>query len=345
MKILVDSYNTCTQNKSGGVQVRINKIVELLRRAGMQVDYFDKFNTKVKEYDILHIFMLTHENYSLIKYAKSIGVKVVISTIIPLNNGMKIDMYRKLKNIPIPTTYKLMIETMQLANAIITETIAEKNFIIKHYKVDKNKIWVIPNGMEESIIKTDDIYKYIEKDRKYILQVGRFDENKNQINVIKALRNTELDIVFIGGPQLDNASYYEKCKKEAGKSKNIHFLGWISQDSNVLKSAYSNAEMVILPSYSETFGITALEAIAAQKKIVLSNTLPILDYDIVEKDSTFNPSNIKEIKETVFKNYKREGSNIKYENVKKFFKWKEIINKHIQCYKELIGEKYIKKDL
>ena len=81
MKILIDSYSTCTQNKSGGVQVRINKIVELLKEKNIKVDFFNKFSTKVNEYDILHIFMLNMENYSLIKYAKSQGVKVVISTI------------------------------------------------------------------------------------------------------------------------------------------------------------------------------------------------------------------------------------------------------------------------
>ena len=31
MKILIDSYSTCMQSSSGGVQVRIEKIVNLLR--------------------------------------------------------------------------------------------------------------------------------------------------------------------------------------------------------------------------------------------------------------------------------------------------------------------------
>ena len=66
MKILIESYSTCTQNESGGVQVRIKKIVELLRKKNITVDFFDKFNTKVIDYDILHIFMLNIENYELI---------------------------------------------------------------------------------------------------------------------------------------------------------------------------------------------------------------------------------------------------------------------------------------
>ena len=52
MKILIESYNTCTQNKSGGVQVRINKIADLLIKRNITVDFFNKFSTKVVDYDI-----------------------------------------------------------------------------------------------------------------------------------------------------------------------------------------------------------------------------------------------------------------------------------------------------
>lgn len=345
MKILIDSYSTCTQNKSGGVQVRINKIVELLKEKDIKVDFFNKFSTKVNEYDILHIFMLNMENYSLIKYAKSQGVKVVISTIIPLINGRKIDTYRHLMKLPIPTTYKIMIQSLQLADMLIVETPAEKKFIIRHYKINENKIQIIPNGIDEIGEKTFDIYKYINKDKKYILQVGRFDKNKNQLNVIKALKKTNIDIVFIGGPQDKKDSYYKKCKEEANGYKNIHFLGWIEKDSSIIKSAYQNAELIVVPSYFETFGMVILEAISAEKKIAVSNTLPILEYNIVDKEETFNPNNIEDIKNKVIKIYNSKKNNVDIVNAKKNFEWNNIIDKHIKCYEGVLSEKNIKNDI
>lgn len=345
MKILIDSYNTCNQNKAGGVQVRIKKIVELLEEKGIEVDLFNKFNTKVKDYDILHIFMLTPENYSLIKYAKNQGLKVVISTIIPLINGIKIDIYRHLIKIPIPTTYKIMIQSLQLADMLIVETPAEKNFIIKHYKVKENKIHVIPNGMDEIEKKTFDIYKYINRGKKYILQVGRFDKNKNQLNVIKALKNTNIDVVFIGGPQDKRDSYYKKCQKEAEGYENIHFLGWIEKNSPIIKSAYQNAELIVIPSHFETFGMVVLEAIAAEKKVAVSNTLPILEYNIIDKTGTFNPNNIEDIKNKVINIYKSKKNNVDIVNAKRNFEWNSIIDKHIKCYKEVLNERNIKNNI
>lgn len=345
MKILIESYSTCTQNESGGVQVRIKKIVELLRKKNITVDFFDKFNTKVIDYDILHIFMLNIENYELIKYAKKNGLKVVISTIVPLINGYKIDIYRKLVKLPIPTTYKILLQSLQLADLLIVETPAEKKFLIKHYNIDKNKIYIIPNGIEKDEVATRDIYNYIGGKKKYILQVGRFDKNKNQLNTIKALKNENIEVVFIGGPQSKNDKYYKKCQEEAKNKKNFHFLGWIDKNSKIIKSAYKNAELVIVPSFFETFGMVILEAIAAGKKIVVSETLPILEYNIISAENTFNPRNVNDIKKKTIKAFFSENNNINMQNVNENFEWSRIINKHIKCYKEILGEKDTKKNI
>ena len=41
MKIVITGYNTCAQNSSGGVQVRVRKIYEhLLKRDDVEVEYF-----------------------------------------------------------------------------------------------------------------------------------------------------------------------------------------------------------------------------------------------------------------------------------------------------------------
>lgn len=349
MNILFQSYNTCCQNTSGGVQNRIKKIYELLAERGVNVKLFDKFNTNLKQFDILHIFMLDYENYNLILKAKSNNIKVVISTIAPINNGIKIDLHRIMfSKIPVFTTYKIMIECVKLADLLIVETPAEKRFIMKHYKIEKDKIIIIPNGMnnfnELPNNQLKEIYNYIGERKNYILQVGRFDKNKNQLNVIKAMRNEDIDLVFIGGPQGENDDYYIKCKEAADGYKNIHFLGWIESDSPIIKSAYQNADLVIVPSYYETFGMVILEAISAGKKVAVSNTLPILEYDII-KSGIFNPDNIEDIKSKTLEVLKNKELNVNLENVRKNFDWDNIVEKHIKCYREMINEKNFKRNI
>ncbi len=339
MKILIDSYSTCMQNDSGGVQIRIKKIMELLKEKNIIVDYFNKFSTKLTDYDILHIFSLNIENYTLIKYAKEIGLKVIISTVIPIKYGMKIDFYRHIRKLPIPTTYRILYNSLQLADKIIVETPREATFISEHYKIQSRKVIIIPNGIEETQKGNKEIYDLLGKEYKYILQVGRFDKNKNQLNIIKALKDTYLDVVFIGGPKNGDKTYYKKCIEEAQGYDNFHFLGWIDNKSPILKSAYTNAELVVMPSYSETFGLVILEAGISGTKIAVSSTLPILDYKALDGCYSFSPYKIKDIKETILKAVKEEkNENLKI-NIKKFFTWDNVIKKHIDCYKEVKDEK------
>lgn len=109
MKVLFASYNTCCQNTSGGVQNRLRKIHDLLVERGYQVDYFNPFETRLEEYDILHVFSLNIESYALMQVAKQKEIKIVLSSIVNTINGRKIDFYRSvIGKLPIITTYKIL---------------------------------------------------------------------------------------------------------------------------------------------------------------------------------------------------------------------------------------------
>ena len=114
MKIIIAGYNTCCFNKSGGVQVRIKKIYELLSKQNeIEVEYFRPMETDFDKVDILHLFKLEPEYYNLVRKAKNKGVKIVLSTIIPLEGGYKIDIYRCLINrLPMLNVYKMAFKIL-----------------------------------------------------------------------------------------------------------------------------------------------------------------------------------------------------------------------------------------
>lgn len=335
MKILFQAYNTCCQNTSGGVQNRLRKIHDLLVEKGYQVDYFNPFETRLEEYDILHVFSLNIESYALMQVAKQKGIKIVLSSIVNTINGRKIDFYRNvIGKLPIITTYKILHNTIHLADTIIVETQAELDFIHKHYLIDKTKMVIVPNGIDENLWQGKEIFDRIGGEKKFILQVGRFDANKNQLNVISAMKDTDIDVVFIGGGDAKNSSYYDKCKNEAKDSKNLHLLGWINSNDPILKSAFQLADTLVLPSFSETFGLVALEAGICGAKLALSNTLPLLSYKCMSQVPTFSPDNTQQIKEVLTNTYNQENGNDLKKLIKQEFDWGKIIDKHIQIYKE-----------
>ncbi len=209
-------------------------------------------------------------------------------------------------------------------------------FLGKYFGVELKKIHIIPNGMDANDYKGRDIYEALGFDGSYLLQVGRFDNNKNQLNVIKALRGSDIQVVFVGGASGSDYSYYEKCRHEAKGYNNIHFLGWLESGSNLLKSAYSNAALVIIPSYQETFGLVILEAVASRAKVALSKTLPIRDYDEVKMLPCFNPSSPNSIRHCVVSSLSAAYDEEKYKNIIKSFFMDSIISDHINIYSGLL---------
>lgn len=340
MKVLFQAYNTCCQTESGGVQVRIRKIKQLLENRGIQVDFFGTFNTKIKEYDVLHIFSLKEESLGVASTAKKLGLKVVISTIVnttewrakAIRNTLLCPHILRCLGIE-PIEYQ-RYEILQLCDCIFVESKTEADFISKYYKVDSNKIKIVPNGVEQQSSASKSIYERINPDSKYVLQVGRIDSNKNTLNTIKAVKGADYDLVIIGGKFAGATDhYYEKCLKEAEDMPNVHFLGWLDPKSDMLASAYQNSQAVIMPSKSETFGLVAVEAAMAGTHVCLSNNLAILDFGVFKRDFTFNSSNPKDIRRVLDKAMNTPKDNTVKELAQKVFSWDKIIDEHINSYK------------
>ncbi len=335
MKILFHAYNCCCQNESGGVQVRIRRMQKLLSSKGVQVDFFNPYETKLKDYDVLHIFMLTVESQELVKLAKSLGLKVVLSSIVSIREGFLIDFFRSLPR-QITTDVMRKYYLLKKFDVIIAETPAEANFLHKHYKVPFAKMKIIPNGVDELGQGGDEIYGLIGGKKQYTLMVGRFDENKNQLNVIKALRDAEYDVVFVGGPNAaENTIYYETCVSEAKDNPRMHFLGWLPAGSSVLNSAYRNAHAVIVASHHETFGLVATEGAMAGAHVCLSKTLAINGFNVFKKEHTFNPDSIKDIRTVVDNAMKTPKDGNLKNKVIEVFSWDRIAQQHIDIYNEL----------
>lgn len=333
MKVLLQGKTNCAQNESGGVQVRIRKIHDLLNNAGVQADYFSTFETKMKDYDVLHIFALSPEHFGIVQYAKNLGMRIVLSSVINLNISLKKKIYYQLLKTKLTTSYKMEFEIINLCDVVIAETKAEAAYIHKWYDVPFSKIKVIPNGMEEMVEAGGEIYNIVGFKRPYVLQVGRFDANKNQKNVIEAVKGEDFDVVFVGGnAQHTGADFCGMRKKEAEGYANIHFTDWLVAGSLELASAYRNAHALILPSFDETFGLVAVEAASVGCHVCLSKTLPILDYEVFDRNLTFDPSSPNDIRRVLRFVMTMPKDNVVKDKVKDVFSWDRIIDEHLKCY-------------
>ncbi len=162
------------------------------------------------------------------------------------------------------------------ANKIITLSQSTKKDLIEIYKVESQKIEVIPAGVDTRLNKYKD--KKFPQELKiktpFFLFVGTFKQSKNIPNIIKAFykfRNKypQYSLVFVGSNYwMDEEIPKVLHKLNLGGS--VRILGFV--DDKILSFLYSNATAFVSPSFNEGFGLTHVEA-ASFKLPIISSTL------------------------------------------------------------------------
>ncbi len=188
--------------------------------------------------------------------------------------------------------YRLIGEQkmMDLADKIIAATPAEVKQLTTHYHVNQQKITVIPPGVDCSHfypIPKDEAKAFIgiPPDARMILFVGRIEPLKGVEILLRAISIMREDcnleecpyhVVIIGGDSneqiVDPESELFRLKSlchDLGLDETVIFLG--KRDQNTLPYYYSAAEMLVMPSYYESFGMVALESMACGTPVVASN--------------------------------------------------------------------------
>lgn len=336
MKVLIQGYNTCHQNIAGGVSKRIVSFMDALNRNGVDCKIFDYWNDRIEDYDIIHFFKVQSEHYSLANYLTSKNKPYVISSIVPIEKRNWIRLNCWLDKLKLHTLIGMNREFMNNASFVVTESLQEKKYIEECYGINKIKIRSIPNGVylnEDNVDKNLFLNKFHVTDG-FVLCVGRIDPNKNQLNLIKALNNTNIQLVIIGGPDPQNTDYFERCKVIA--DSNVIFTGWIPDSDILLKAAYQSAKVVVLPSFKETFGNVILEGAISHSNISFNKDLVIKDWGIDNYAYTFNPNNIQTIRNAVEKAYYSSVNSELFDFVRKEFTWDAVAQKYIELYKQLL---------
>jgi len=162
---------------------------------------------------------------------------------------------------------------------IIVATDREKAELTRRYSVPPGKIGVTPCGVNVGLFRPID--KTIARqelklnDDKILLFVGRIDPMKGIDQLIKALpylpSQEHLRLLVIGGDE-DSRSEIEKLQKlsvELNVPDMVDFRGRIEHDR--LPCYYSAADVCIVPSYYESFGLVALESLACGTPVVATD--------------------------------------------------------------------------
>jgi len=244
--------------------------------------------------------------------------------------------------------YQLTIKaSLRKSAKIIADSNFTKQELIKHFKVKPEKIAVIYLGIENDFKVIADYAKIKELKDKYqikkpfIFFISAWRNHKNFTGLISAfdlIKKNNLDYQLVLAGQED--IHYPNIKaaiSQANFKNDIITPGFISEQE--LPLFYNAAELVVIPSFYEGFGLVGLEAMACGTPVIASNTAG--SPEILGNASLyFEPKNPAAIADTITQvltnpelqsDLKLKG----FQQIKKY-SWQECAAKTLKIYKEIL---------
>lgn len=166
--------------------------------------------------------------------------------------------------------------SIKKAKKIITISHSSKNDIIKAYGVPPHKVEVIYPGIKQ-VTKIGGSNKTMEEmkekfkiNSKYVLFVGTLQPRKNIVRLIEAFSQIKGDyeLVIVGRKGWQYEEILDAPEKFGIKNKVIFIHDASDED---LPTLYKNAEIFVLPSLYEGFGLPVLEAMKYGCPVITSN--------------------------------------------------------------------------
>jgi glycosyltransferase involved in cell wall biosynthesis len=277
MNVCLATYQSVMLLK-GGPRTQILQTKRWLEERGVNVTLFESWKEfDARSFDLVHIFGSNLGTYHFAREIHKLGIPIVVTPIFFTRHSsafvrpiVGLDRFVRKFARGIWNDYSINAEICSWAKAVLPNTRREASLIENGLGVSREKITVVPNGVDERFYHGDPtlfIKTYGVKD--FILNVGHIGpERKNIFRLIQALEKINHPAVIIG--RIEQSEEGRHCLEEAKKNPRLLIIDSLPPDSDMLASAYAACDVFALPSLFETPGIAALEAALAGAKIVIT---------------------------------------------------------------------------
>ena len=249
----------------GGFEIQMLDALESVIKLGVEAEKIDVWS-RDNDFDVLHVWGFDYQTFNVLRWAKLSGKIVIASVLLSYFDSVRM----KLSYIKNYSYYRILKRKYAELDGLVVVNNIQAEIANKYFGVPPSKIVVIPNIIKKPFFSTPDISfskKYRIND--YILSVGNICKRKNQLKLAEIANKLDKKLVLIGNVLDGERDYAEKLANVVGKSNNIIWLKELSPGSDELVSAFYGCKLFALLSDNETQPITALEATALKRQVLM----------------------------------------------------------------------------
>jgi len=244
-----------------------------LMNVNMQKEAAALVNSINKKVDVFHAhdWLVANAGIGLKHVFRKPLLATIHSTEIGRRNGIHFDYERMIHETEAWLTYEAW------------RVICCSNYMVAHVRwafgLPEDKLVMVPNGVDAEAyakIGNDDLSRFRSKfalpEEKIVLFVGRLVHEKGVhvlVNAVpKVLEKVNAKFIIVGNGYMKEQ--LSNIVKNMGFAHKVMFTGFI--DDETLRKLQRCADVSVVPSLFEPFGIVALEAMAAKSPVVVSDT-------------------------------------------------------------------------
>lgn len=197
---------------------------------------------------------------------------------------LRLDMMEEGREGTVPNILNIVSPDVFLAKRVAKTTVLNSRIreAFIDNDVDPESLSVVPNGVnveQYQNVETNDIQRVLEtyrldSNRPLVLFVGTLLPRKGVVDLVKAvgcLNDHDFQVLLAGETGVDEA-YTREVKsmiKEKDLTDVIQIPGFVPDQD--LPALYNLADVFVLPSHEEGFGMTVIEALAAGTPVIATN--------------------------------------------------------------------------
>ena len=244
--------------------------------------------------------------------------------------------------------HKYALEGANNATKIITISRQVHNDTLDLYKLSEEKMKLNPNGFDDDMFRPKTItkneitekFKIDKFPNKLVSFVGKFTDFKGIDVLIKAARKVTDEVPEVVFVLAGNGQLMPEMKQLAVELKlgNIYFLGHQTQVD--VASLYSAADVSVVPSRIEPFGLVAIEALGCGTPVVATNAGGLPDFVNNDVGQLIEMENVDALAKALIEELKNNTKLTKGKYAREYavenYSWKKTLQNVIEIYKEAI---------